>query len=473
MLTYTFEQANGEPLYEYLYRCMKEDIVQGNLAPNQKLPSKRSFASHLGLSVITVEHAYGQLLCEGYIYSVQKKGYYVSDISEGARLGIIRMDPAPLFSKEADMDDGEPERITYIEDFSNNTIQVDSFPFSIWAKLTREVLSECKEQLLVKSPVAGIRELRKAIADHLYSFRGMKVSVEQIIVGAGTEYLYELLIQLLGRDKIYCVENPGYRKIVQIYKSNDVACVYADMDRQGITLQGLKNSGADIAHISPTHHFPTGITMPVSRRYELLTWANEEKNRYIIEDDYDSEFRLTGKPIPTMYSIDVSGKVIYMNTFSKSLSATMRISYMVLPQALAEEFYRRLGFYSCTVSNFEQYTLARFIEAGYFEKQINRMRLFYARQRKAVLATIKKSPLSEHCRIIEEDSGLHFLLELDTEKEDGQFVKELAEKQIHITALKEYYHDGSDGKPHTFILNYSNIQLERLDEALEIIQNCL
>lgn len=473
MLTYTFEQANGEPLYEYLYRCMKEDIVKGNLAPNQKLPSKRSFASHLGLSVITVEHAYGQLLCEGYIYSVQKKGYYVSDISEGTRLGMIRMDTAPLFPKDADRDGGEPERITYIEDFSNNTIQVDSFPFSIWAKLTREVLSECKEQLLVKSPVAGIRELRKAIADHLYSFRGMKVSVEQIIVGAGTEYLYELLIQLLGRDKIYCVENPGYRKIVQIYKSNDVTCVYADMDRQGMTLQGLKSSGADIAHISPTHHFPTGITMPVSRRYELLTWANDGKNRYIIEDDYDSEFRLTGKPIPTMYSIDVSGKVIYMNTFSKSLSATMRISYMVLPRALEEEFYRRLGFYSCTVSNFEQYTLARFIEDGYFEKQINRMRLFYARQRKAVLAAIKKSPLSEHCRIIEEDSGLHFLLELDTEKEDERFVEELAEKQIHITALKEYYHDGSDGQPHTFILNYSNIQLERLDEALEIILNCL
>ena len=300
----------------------------------------------------------------------------------------------------------------------------------------------------------------------------MSVAPNQIVIGAGTEYLYGMLIQLLGREKIYCVENPGHRKIVQVYQSNHVPCRFADMDGQGITVSGLYQSGAEIAHISPTHHFPTGITMPVSRRYELLAWANEGEGRYIIEDDYDSEFRLNGRPIPSLQSIDVGEKVIYMNTFSKSLASTIRISYMILPAHLTNRFYEKLSFYACTVSNFEQYTLAQFIKMGYFEKHINRMRLFYARQRKAVLECIQTSAVSGLCDIIERDSGLHFLLSLKTEWSDGAVCGHLREKGIHIIPLSDYFHDAVPSDGHTFLLNYSNLALEKLRAALEELAKC-
>ena len=223
-------------------------------------------------------------------------------------------------------------------------------------------------------PCGGIMALRQAIADYLHAFRGMVVNPEQIIVGAGTEYLYGLLIQLLGDDKIYGIENPGYPKIAKIYDSMHVSYSAIDLDEHGVCIYSLEDHQIDIMHLSPSHHFPTGIITPISRRYELLGWASKDENRYIIEDDYDSELRLGGKPIPTLQSIDVSDKVIYMNTFTKTLSSTVRISYMVLPASLTELFYKKLSFYSCTVSNFEQYTLARFMESGSFEKHINRLR---------------------------------------------------------------------------------------------------
>jgi GntR family transcriptional regulator/MocR family aminotransferase len=462
MLTYNFENIECS-LYEYLYKCIKNDINNGTLKANEQLPSKRSFAKHLGISTITVENAYDQLISEGYVYAVTKKGYYVADISDIPKTSQINTTvdiQLPVKSTE------------YFIDLSNNQTNPKNFPFSVWARLMREVISEKNEALMINSPCNGIYMLREAIAAHLHSFRGMLVDPNQIVIGAGTEYLYSMLIQLLGREKKYCVENPGHRKIEQIYKSNEVNCSFADMDEQGIAVNGLYESKADIAHISPTHHFPTGITMPVSRRYELLAWANEKNGRYIIEDDYDSEFRLNGKPIPSLQSIDVGEKVIYMNTFSKSLASTIRISYMILPIHLANRFYEKLSFYSCTVSNFEQYTLAQFIKMGYFEKHINRMRLFYARQRKAVLECIQKSPVNDFCEIIERDSGLHLLLRLKTEWSNGELCRHLMNHGIHIIPLSKYFHDSDKSVNHTFILNYSNLDVDKLGKALEYIEEC-
>ena len=245
------------------------------------------------------------------------------------------------------------------------------------------------------------------------------------------------------------------------------------MDDKGITLDGLRQSGAEVAHISPNHHFPTGITMPASRRYEVLAWANEKSNRYIIEDDYDSEFRYNGKPIPTLFSIDACEKVIYMNTFSKSLTPTMRISYMVLPVHLANKFYEQLSFYSCTVSNFEQYTLAAFINKGFFEKHINRMRLYYTRQRRQLMETITKSKLGKKCEIIENDSGLHFLIKLHTHLSDAEMTNRLKKRGIQIKALSEYYLERDKSKPHYFIINYSNINVDKMAEACEAIYSVL
>ena len=460
MLTYVFDNSDT-PLYEQVYKHIKSDIISGILSPGEKLPSKRSFARNNGISTITIQNAYDQLISEGYVFTVPKKGYYVANINEMTKI------PTQTSIK---LDIKIPEKPAKFRfDLSNNKINPDNFPFSIWAKLLRETMSERSRELMEVSPTGGIYELRAAIADYLKSFRGMLVDPDQIVIGAGTEYLYGLLIQILGKDKKYCIENPGYKKLAQIYKQYHIECGFADIDDSGISVDSLHKSGADIAHISPNHHFPTGITMPANRRYEVLAWANEEAGRYIIEDDYDSEFRANGKPLPTLFSIDACEKVIYMNTFSKSLTPTIRISYMILPVHLANIFYSRLSFYSCTVSNFEQYTLASFIDRGYFEKHINRMRLYYIRQRKRLISCIENSSLKDRCEIIENESGLHFLLRLKTDIPDEILKEKMREKGIKIQSLSEFYLSDEGAKEHYFIINYSNIDLNKFTQVSEII----
>lgn len=462
MLTYDITNISG-PIYKALYELIKADIKSGKLKADEKMPSKRSFANNLGISTISVENAYDQLISEGYIYTLPKKGYFVSNLEGLQRPQILVKESQKITMPEAPKE--------YAFDFSSNKVASADFPFSIWAKMIRETISEKANELLELSPCGGVRELREAIAKHLQSFRGMSINPDQIIVGAGTEYLYGLLIKLLGKDKIYCIENPGYKKLKQIYEDNDVECRIANMDDKGILVEELKTLNADVAHISPTHHFPTGITMPINRRYEVLAWANEKDDRFIIEDDYDSEFRINGKPIPPLQSIDVCGKVIYMNTFSKSLTSTIRISYMVLPEFLANQFYRRLSFYSCTVSTFEQYALARFINEGYFEKHINRMRLKYGRKRSEIINIIQKSFSREQCKIIENDSGLHFILEFNTQLSDKDFSQRLLKHNIKISPITDYDMSEKSSKEdkHQFIVTYSNMNVERLKEIVVTI----
>lgn len=464
MLTYSFENIGHTPLYEHLYKCIKNDIMNGTLPAGTKLPSKRSFASNLGVSAITVENAYAQLLSEGYIYSRPKKGYYVSTFSRSL------LPPQAMPETAVALPEARP---VFFADFSSNQTRPDNFPFSVWAKLMRETMQERNSELMTKPPCGGIFELREAIASHLKQFRDMQVQPEQIFVGAGTEYLYGLLVQLLGFDKVYAIENPGYEKIAQIYESYQVRRRFIDMDDCGIRMDRLEESGADVVHISPSHHFPTGIITPVSRRYELLGWAAKSDSRYIIEDDYDSEFRLTGKPIPALQSIDLMEKVIYINTFSKSLTSTMRISYMVLPPGLAQRFLEQMSFYSCTVSNFEQYALMRFIREGYLEKHINRMRNYYHRQRDAILDAIKKSPLSSRVTITEEDSGLHFLMKIDTALSDAELMEKAREKGLRLTALSRYYHRPDSDVEHIFIINYSYLETEHIPGAIRRLYQCL
>lgn len=466
MLTYSFENLGSESLYMHLYQCIKNDILDGKIPVGTKLPSKRSFAKNLGVSTITVENAYAQLQAEGYIYSISKKGFFAADVSER-----IRGKKKTGLNAENIVLAANP---SYRFDFVSNRNQAENFPFATWVKLMREVMSERKEELMMTAPCGGVMELRQAICKHMKQFRNMEVSPGQVIVGAGTEYLYGLLIQLLGREKIYAIENPGYDKLLKIYESNGVTCRYIDMDKEGIQITMLEQSGAQIAHISPAHHYPTGKVTPVSRRYELLAWAAKEEGRYIIEDDYDSEFRLVGKPMATLQSIDVSEKVIYMNTFTKSLTSTIRISYMVLPPHLLERFYENLGFYACTVSNFEQYTLARFINDGYFEKHINRMRNYYRKVRDCLLEEIRNNSLMERVEIQEEDAGLHFLLKVSTKKSDEELLKNAERFGIRLSSLAEYYFAGKPEKAaHTLIMNYSAIRPEDIPEAVAGLGECL
>lgn len=464
MITYDFEKANG-PIYLYLYNCLKEDIMAGRLAPGEKLPSKRSFANNNGISTITIQNAYDQLVSEGYVYTLPKRGYYVAKLDHyGNKL------PNTDISYDIKV---QKESREALYDFSNNGVDPEHFPFSVWTRISREVMSHKKEDLMAISPSGGARELREAIAGHLRSFRGMLVDPDQIVVGAGTEYLYGLIVQLLGKKKGYVIENPGYKKLEKIYRQWGIDVSYAAMDDKGLALEDLRGSRAQVAHICPNHHFPTGITMPASRRYEILAWANEQRDRYIIEDDYDSEFRMGGKPIPTLFSIDGCEKVIYINTFSKSLTPTIRISYMVLPVHLANLFYEKMSFSACTVSNFEQYTLAKFIREGYFEKHINRMRLYYKRLRKNVMETMKKSRIGDYCSIIESDSGLHFLLKVNEDLSAIKMKERLRESGILVNTMEDYYFERAEEESNLFIVNYSNLTTDKLLAALGIIEGLM
>ena len=462
MLTYSFDNRGKYTLYEYLYKQIKNDINTNKLLPKEKLPSKRALAKHLNISTITVENAYSQLVAEGYLYTIPKSGYYVSEIPvDNYKLDKDYRDNITLTNRE------KPTTNNYFVDFVNNSTAPENFPFTTWNKMMRETMSEDQNDLMIKSPSIGVYRLRCAIVKYLYSFRGIDVEPEQILVGAGTEYLYGLIIQLLGRDRRYAVEEPGYQKISHIYHAYKMEYVHINLDPKGINISELEQSGADILHITPSHHFPTGLVTPISRRYELLSWASKSKDRYIIEDDYDSEFRLLGKPIPALQSIDVSGKVIYINTFSKSLTSTIRISYMVLPMVLMEAYRKELDFYSCTVSNFEQYTLARFIEQGYLEKHINRMRNHYRNIRDRILYYIKKYLAYKKGRIMEEDAGLHFLLELDTVLSDEELITVAAQNGINISCLSQYYYDQTKAISNTIILNYSGVNADNIKEGID------
>lgn len=462
MLTYSFENRGSQSLYEYLYKRIRDDIVGGKLKSGDKLPSKRAFAKHLDISTITVENAYAQLMAEGYIYSQPKSGYYVSSI-------IPSYMQEWKEKSEYRIDNISSEKEEYSADFAKNSASNGTFPFSTWAKVMRETLTDNPAKLMIHSPSVGVSELRIAIANYLFQFRGMNVDPDRIIIGAGTEYLYSLIIQLLGFDKKYAVEDPGYRKIAEIYKANNVSCLHIPIDDKGIDVEALEKSEGDVLHISPSHHFPTGIVTPVSRRYEILSWASKSKERYIIEDDYDSEFRLLGKPIPSLQSIDALEKVIYINTFSKSLTPTIRISYMVLPESLMEVYRNKLSFYSCTVSTFEQYTLANFISKGYFEKHINRMRNFYRSQRDIIMKCIKRQPEFKRVSIKEENAGLHFILSFDTELSDDEIIMKARQNGINLSCLSQYFYNKENSKEHAVIINYSGIETEDIEKYIPLL----
>ena len=449
MLTYELKKSPGVPLYEALYRCIRADILSGVLKPGQKLPSKRALAQNLEVSKITVEGAYNQLLAEGYIRGVEKVGYFVEEIPQMETVSPLPAAPAPAQSAPLlDLTGAGSEK----------------FPFSVWSRLQREVMLDYGEKLLLPLPAQGIPELREAIAGHLLAFRGMAVDPGNILVGAGTDFLYNLLIQLLGRDKVYAVEDPGYGKIRKIYAAGGVRCISARMDGQGVRPDGLAD--ARVLHLSPSHHFPTGLVTPVNRRQELLAWARTVDG-YVIEDDYDSEFRFDTHPKPAMMSLDRGGRVIYMNTFSKSLAPSIRISYMVLPPALMAVFREKLGFYSCTVSSFEQYTLARFLSRGQFEKHINRMRKIYRLRRNRVVDALQSCPFADRLTIREEDAGLHFLLKVDTALSDEALTARCAEAGIRVRTLGSYYRGQvPEGDRSCLVINYSGLREEELERAI-------
>lgn len=456
MLTYSFSNKGELSMYEYLYRCIRSDIEAGVIAPGEKLPSKRSFARHLGVSLITVEGAYSQLIAEGYLRAEPRRGYFACDLNSSgvvsgrkpsllgvgsSSLGTTHPTDGDLLPEEGlaqayaslaaagrpreDRIDADGQSATLASssgengfngeavfaDFTGSSVPLGMFPYAAWAKSLRDALTRESERMLVgETGFAGALRLRKAIADHLRGFRGMEVDPECIVVGAGSQVLYNWLVQLLGRNLHYGVEDPGYLRLSRIYEANNVELSHIPLDENGIDMASVVESSADVLHLMPSHQFPTGIVTSIGRRYELLGWASAKDNRYLVEDDYDCEFRLTGRPIPSLQSIDATGKVIYANTFTKSLGPAFRIGYLVLPPELADRFRRELGFYSCTVSAIDQLALARFIESGDYERHVNRLRTYYRSVRDALVSAFQASSFSERVSIEEQDAGIHFIM---------------------------------------------------------------
>ncbi len=459
-MLFTVDPNCGRSLYTQIYDGIRKSILCGELRVGEKLPSKRRLAERLAVSVITVENAYAQLTAEGYLTAVERRGHFVADV-------------IPSFPREsaaaARKPEPEPAEKEYTVDFQSRNLSPEQFPFTVWARTMRSVLLMQDTRLLRPLEYNGVFELRSAIAGYLLRERGIHVSPGQITVGAGTEYLQHLLIQLLGRERVYGVEDPGYPQTGMIYESNGAGCRRIPLRGGGVSVDELIRQGVDVAHVTPSHHFPTGTVMPVSQRQALLRWAEEKDGRYIVEDDYDSEFRFVGRPIPTVFGTDSGGRVIYMNTFSKTIAPSIRISYMVLPEHLAEQFKHCLGFYSCTVSSFEQYTLAEFISRGHYERHLSRMKKLYRQKRDTVISAINGSALCGRGRILEEDAGLHFLVRLSTEVSDAELRRRAEDKGIRLSFLTDFLHRYSPESEHNLVISYSGINTEKLPQAFNEI----
>ncbi len=553
MLTYALGQRGELSLYEYLYSCIRADIEQGRIEAGEKLPSKRALARHLGVSLITIEGAYTQLIAEGYVRSEPRRGYYACDLGKESALPaagraadsgpLSHVEPSVLSSQASrsavDLpasfapsisasfpSAGQPFPVTSSRagqpfqvsssslaelppqasrssaerpasraqaatlpgvasrlkgvpdtaapqisvDLAGGTIPVGLFPYGAWAKSVREALScEPEQSLLGEGSAAGMLHLRQTIARYLKEFRGMEVDPACIVIGAGSQVLYNLLVQLLGRDKTYGIEDPGYPRLTSIYQANNVPLVHLPLDGSGVCLSSLYDANVEVVHLMPSHQFPCGLVTSISRRYELLGWAASAPDRYIIEDDYDCEFRLTGKPIPSLQSIDASERVIYANTFTKSLGPAFRIGYMVLPEALAQRFHQNLGFYSSTVSAIDQLALARFIDDGNYERHVNRMRTFYRTTRNQLIAALRGSEVLARCRIEAQDSGIHFVLDATAiMREQGQgdakvwsaeVCKKAEQGGVRLCTIASYYRGIAvpTGAYCRYLINYSGL----------------
>ncbi len=354
-MKYTIQKTGNTPAYLQLYRQVRDDIVNQVYPYNSKLPSKRTMADETGVSTVTVEHAFALLCDEGYVEARKRSGYFVSFRTDDGFVSPSKAEPRHILPS------------------AHHTGTAAEFPFSVLARTMRNVISNMGESILDRSPNSGSVELREEIKKYLARSQGITADTGQIVIGSGSEYLYSLIVELLGRDKVFAIESPSYKKIEQVYRASDVRLEKLPLGHDGIDSASLWVCRADVLHISPYRSYPSGVTASASKRHEYLRWAGQGE-RFIVEDDFESEFSLSQKAEETLFSHTSGDNVIYMNTFSKTVSSSFRVGYMVLPKRLAERFRERLGFYSCTVPTYIQFVLAELISNGDFERHINRVR---------------------------------------------------------------------------------------------------
>ena len=457
-LTINLQSKSNIPLYEQIYSYIKKDIQSGRIQSGEKLPSTRSLSRYLEVSRSTVELAYEQLLSEGYVESEPYRGFFVAQIEE---LYQLKQSPKRIPGGSV----REEKRYSY--DFTPNGVDLNSFPYNAWRKLSRDCLMDDRAEMFRLGEPQGEYGLREAICDYLHQARGVNCQPEQIIVGAGNDYLLMLLTTVIGHEHKVALENPTYKQAYRLFKNLSYEVCTVDMDSRGMDITKLTESNADIAFVMPSHQYPLGIVMPIKRRLALLKWANEQEGRYIIEDDYDSEFRYKGKPIPALQGYDSCDKVIYMGTFSKSIAPAIRMSYMVLPKSLLVLYQEKSSFLNSTVSKVDQLILQKFIEEGYYERHLNKTRALYKSRHDTLLGCLKS--LQDRCEISGENAGVHLLLHFHNHMAEDELTARAAQKGVRVYGLTEYYIEPQVGKQATILLGYANMNEEKIQEAVRIL----
>lgn len=433
-MTIQLQNDKEKCLYEQIYEHIRQEIREGKLLAGERLPSTRSLAEYLQVARSTVDYAYDQLLSEGYIESRPYKGYFVCPLEE-----LVLLDEAlggANAKKEAiaAISQEKPQR-EYQYDFSPNAIDMSGFPFGVWKRITKNILNDGNGELFSQGESQGDYELRLTISRYLHSQRGVNCRPEQIVIGAGNDYLLMLLEKILGKSLRIAMENPTYKRAYRIFQSFGYQLLPVGIDDSGLKVSELAMKNAQIAYVMPSHQFPTGTVMPIGRRMELLRWASGAEDRYLIEDDYDSEFRYHGKPIPALQASDQHDKVIYIGTFSKAIAPAIRISYMVLPEKLYQRFLKDCYFYSCTVSRIDQRILNEFMKEGYFERHLNKMRKLYRAKHELLLECLR--PLSEQFVISGENAGLHLVLTAKDSVTESELIEAAAKKGVLVYGISD------------------------------------
>ncbi|MGM0600596.1 MAG: PLP-dependent aminotransferase family protein [Candidatus Rifleibacteriota bacterium] len=464
LLSVEWEKNSKKPLYQQLYEHIKNEIIAGRLKFATRMPAKRKLEQILNISQTTIETAYEQLVAEGYLESIPRKGFFVC-----AREEFLYQ---PVKVKAKRKIKIQPKVAEYCFDFTPGKIDCSMFPFKVWRSLYREAISYENRHLLRHGDSFGEPELREEIKNYLYQSRGVNCSSDQIIIGAGIEYLLPQLLSLLGDNKIYGIEDPGYPLTRHVLESNDKKFIRVSVDAEGADIRELEKSRVNVMYVTPSHQFPLGCVMSANRRAKLLNWAHSTKSRYIIEDDYDSEFRYYGRTIPSLYSLGAGKKVIYLSTFSKSLMPSLRIGYMVLPQNLLKKYRSAFSCYASCVSRIDQYVLAAFMQSGNFIKHLNRMRTAYRKKVELIMNLLQ--PYRDKIKVSGEKAGLHLLLGIKSDKSESELVKLAKNARIKIAGLQDYYFkkDKFEADP-SLILGFADFSEERLAKAIKELIACL
>lgn len=460
-LLISLDSRSGKPLYEQIYTFIKEEIRNGKIPPGERLPSSRALARQLSVSRSTADLAYEQLTSEGYLQSVPCKGYFAGDVTELYQLGGMSRRAEPVQRKECP---------SYRYDFAISGIDRGGFPLNAWRKISKAVLAEEDSSLFHLGDPQGEWELREAIANYLHHARGVDCGPDQIITGAGNDYLLMLLSVLLGKDKPIAMENPTYKSAYQCFKSLGHPVCAISLDESGMRPDELGQSCAQIAYVMPSHQFPMGTVMPIRRRLQLLAWAAEVDGRFLIEDDYDSEFRYKGKPIPALQGYDKNDRVIYLGTFSKSMAPAIRISYMVLPKRLMAAYEQRGRCFSATVSRVDQKILEIFLREGYFERHLNRMRAAYKNKHDLILKQLRA--MQDFVTVEGENAGVHVLVSFINGMNEKEAVEKAAAVGIHVYGLSEYFIEEMEAEESRIVLlGYATMEEEEIISACKGLMN--